>query len=136
MTTPVREFIRTSAVGESIQKRIREGVPEIGWAGDPFLTLCWNKIELRFEVWDERDEKPGLVFRSRQLFDAADIPDVHQLCSLLRDRDLRRRGIDEILEEIDSQNEALLTVGQDQYKDQQMAALERVYGILGGKTLW
>lgn len=140
MDSPVRDIIRTTAAGEAMQTMLREGVPEIGWDGDPWLTLCWNKLELRFEVWDEKDERPRLVYRSRQLPDSGELLDIYQLCAHLRDHDLRKNDIDAVLKRMDAKNDALLAKDRARHFDQQCAAIEKVYWHVGRdqgiKLLW
>ena len=54
----VKDIIRTTAVGGAMQEMLTYGIPEIGWDGDPWVTLCWNKLESRWEIWSERGEEP------------------------------------------------------------------------------
>ena len=140
MDSPVKDMIRTSAVGEFMQQCLTEGVPEIGWDGDPWLTLCWNKLELRYEVWDERPERPRLVYRTRQFASSEELPDIYQLCAHLRDHDLRKRTVDDIIRDMDRKNDAIGAADRDKYFQQQCAALEKVYWAAGRdqgiKLLW
>lgn len=39
-------------------KWLREGKPELGWSGDPFLVLAFARIEQRWELWRHEPE-PG-----------------------------------------------------------------------------
>jgi hypothetical protein len=125
---PVREFVRQSAVGESMQRMLREGVPEIGWEGDPFLTLCWNKTALRWEVWDERQEKPYCVYRSRHFASHDEIPDIFQLCAHLRDHDLRKN---DVVARVDKHNAAVEKALNERRHGEQVEALMKVAFYIG-----
>jgi hypothetical protein len=88
----IKDIIRTSAVGGAMQEMLTYGVPEIGWSGDPWITLCWNKLENRWEIWSEKEETPVCVHRSVPMTDENKLPNIYELCAHLRDHDLHKVG--------------------------------------------
>jgi hypothetical protein len=69
-------------------------------------------LELRYEVWDEREERPRLVYRSRQLTDSGELLDIFQICAHMRDHDLRKNDIDEVLKRMEGRD----VVNASQYR--------------------
>jgi len=126
--TAIRDQIAASAVGEHLQKRLREGDPTLGWAGDPWLTLCWNKLESCWEVWDERPERPVRVKRSITLLTPAiGQEQIVQLLIHLRDHDFRNFSIEEQIERIDKHNESVEAAQHYASSQKTLESLEKVY---------
>lgn len=124
----VRDMIRTEAVGGTMQDMISYGVPELGWKGDPWLTLVWRKLESRWEIWDQQNEfKPSCVYRSRQFTGADELPDIFQVVQHMVLHDFRNRGIDEQLADIDAHNAAVEREKDRVATERTAAMLEKVY---------
>jgi len=127
----IRRELAVAAVGEHLQEKIRYGYPEIGWDGDPWLTLAYNKLEDRYEIWyTQPGYEPVAVMRSKP-FGKGRPPSVEELCEHLRNHDLRKIAADKILSRVDDHNAAVQKALQDRYHDQQAAALEKVYWHVG-----
>lgn len=45
------------SVAEHWIRPLREGKPELGWSGDPFLVLAFHQIENRWELWRNEPER-------------------------------------------------------------------------------
>lgn len=55
-------FDPRQAIADRLIEPIRKGKPELGWPGDPALALAFNRIEQRWELWEElADGKYRLV---------------------------------------------------------------------------
>lgn len=129
----IRHELEVAAVGEHHQTYIRQGLPEVGWDGDPWLTLAYNKLQDRYEVWIEDPGKdPICVMRSRPFSEG--VPSIHELCIKLRDHDLRKLSEKQILKRIDDHNAAVQKAVQDKGFQEQAAALEKVYWAVGKDT--
>jgi len=126
-TDPRKLLLGRETVGEHIQSMLRNGVPEIGWEGDLYLTLAYNKLEDKWEVWDTRPDGRAVLVMVRP---AATLGDAHsaalQLCARLRDGDLRRKSITQILDEVDSHNDRVRIERDKKYRDHWGAAYERL----------
>lgn len=59
--TTSRRPAEIQAVQGRLQDVIRDGLPEVGWDGDPLLTLAYNPRLDRWEVWDEAFYPPKIV---------------------------------------------------------------------------
>lgn len=129
----IRREIAIAALGEHHQKAIREGMPEVGWSGDPWLTLAYNKLEDRLEIWSTipgRD--PYCALRSRPLSEG--VPSSQELCRHLAEHDLHNFSIEQIQKRIDRhnmENEARIAAKGFQ---KQAEALEKVYWAVGKDT--
>ena len=123
--TGILDTIRHSAVGGDMQHMLTYGIPEIGWNGDPWITLCWNKLESRWEIWSTRDE-PYCVHRSRPMHQR-ELPNIFELCAHLRDHDLHKVKVEDVLDRVDKHNDKLIKEQQTKVKEAQVEALEKVY---------
>ena len=129
----IRRELAVAALGEHHQQKIREGMPEIGWDGDPWLTLCYNKLEDRLEVWQEDPgREPVCVMRSKPLVQGA--PSIIELCMHLRDHDLRKIATSTIEARIDQENEENQARVAAEHFDQQVEAMQKVYWAVGRDT--
>jgi len=127
----IRHELEVAAVGDHHQAYIRKGLPEVGWDGDPYLTLAYNKLEDRFEIWvEDPGRDPRCVMRSGS-FTMYGTPSIHELCIHLRDHDLRKRSVNEVLLDLDRHNRATEKRAQDKGLQEQAAALEKVYWAVG-----
>ena len=127
----LRSHLEVTAVGEHLQHYIRYGVPEIGWDGDPWLTLAYNKLEDRYEIWQEDPgREPVCVMRSKP-FHTNGVPDIHELCIKLRDHDLRKLATHQIEKRVDDANYKRQMEVQEYEKERQYEALHRVAWEIG-----
>lgn len=132
MTTPdIRHELAVAAVGEHLQDYIRHGLPEVGWDGDPWLTLAYNRLQDRYEIWvQDPGRDPVCVMRSRP-FSEGGVPSIHELCAKLASHDLRKISESEILRRLDKHNAAIEQAARDKGFQEQAAALEKVYWHVG-----
>ncbi len=114
-----------------MQKMLSGGVPEIGWDGDPDITLCYHKLEQRFEIWSTKFPEPQCVHRSRRWSNKEALPDIFALCAHLRDHDLHKVAMSDILKRIDDKNAAIKQKADELAFGQQVQALEKVYWLVG-----
>ena len=127
----IRRELAIAALGEHHQKYIREGMPEVGWDGDPWLTLAYNKLEDRMEIWQEDPGRdPVCVMRSKPL-DENGVPSIQELCVHLASHDLRKIASGMIEKRIDDHNAAVEKAAQERGFQEQAAALEKVYWHVG-----
>lgn len=126
----IRHELSVAAVGGHHQKYIREGLPEVGWSGDPWLTLAYNRLEDRWEIWlEDPGRDPQKIMQSKPFFEG--IPSVHELCAKLAEGDLRKRTTKDVLADIDKHNAKLEADIAQAHRDRQNAALEKVYWHVG-----
>lgn len=127
----IRHELAVAAVGEHLQEPVRNGMPAIGWSGDPWLTLAYNKLADRYEIWiEDPGRDPVCVLRSKP-FTENGVPSVQELCTHLRDHDLRKITAHQVEKRVDAHNAAVEKAVRDRGHDQQAAALERVYWHAG-----
>tara|TARA_R110000824_G_scaffold37452_1_gene114920 strand:- start:24 stop:467 length:444 start_codon:yes stop_codon:yes gene_type:complete len=129
----IRHELEIAAVGEHLQRYIREGLPTAGWDGDPWLTLAYNKLEDRYEVWvEDPGRSPKCVLRSKPF--SRGEPSIQELCIHLRDNDLRKKSVDDVLAAVDAHNAATERKARESGFQAQAAALEKVYWSVGKAT--
>lgn len=136
MSTPpdIRHEIDVAAVGEHIQSYIRHGLPEVGWDGDPWLTLAYNKLQDRYEVWvEDPGREPVCVMRTGPFSENGE-PSVHELCIKLASHDLRKIAVEQVLKNIDDHNERVQAEAAYQGQQKQQEALAKVYWEVGKAT--
>lgn len=93
-------------VGSGFADMLRYGVPTLGWEGDPFLMVCWNKQLDRIEIWDTRaGEGQEQLVGSAPSFPP---PSPHKMIEYLMMRDTHRKSIDKIVQEIDDHNDKIM----------------------------
>lgn len=122
------DMLKRELLGPEIQARLRDGIPEIGWQGDPWLTVFFNHLTDSWEIWDEYSEKPRLVAQKRN--DSGEI-NIHTLCAHLRDHDLRRMTMADIEDRIDDHNDAIERAQTAAMEDKMGEQLERVVWAIG-----
>lgn len=129
----IRREIAIAALGEHHQERIREGMPEVGWKGDPFLTLAYNKLQDRMEVWSEMPGRdPYCALRSAPLSEG--VPNIRELCQHLADHDLHTYSAAQLEKRVDDFNLANEKYIQEKGLQKQAEALEKVYWSVGKDT--
>lgn len=121
----VNESLRARELGTEWQKALREGVPEIGWDGDPWLTLAYNQIEHKFEVWDEKPAENSPVIVAGWPADQGP-ESVLALCSILRDYSLKHRTAADVVKEVIDHNDAIKAELDKQQKEATRESAERV----------
>ncbi len=109
LTKRIRE---TKLIGNDLADIITKGSPAMGWEGDPFLMVCWNKELNRIEIWDERNGPGRETLVGSAPFDPP--PNPYQMVQYLLMRDMSRKSIDEIVDEIDTHNDKIM---EDQAKE-------------------
>lgn len=61
MSEPI-VFDPRQQVADRLIRPLREGKPELGWSGDPFLVLVFERISQRWELW-RNEPAPGFPDR-------------------------------------------------------------------------
>ena len=131
----IRAELAHAALGEHYQDKIRYGDPSIGWDGDPWLTLAYNKLENRYEIWvEDPGRDPVCVMQTKPFHELDGAPSITELCIKLRDHDLRKISVDVILKRIDEHNAAREAEVAAHHEQTQMAAMEKVYWDVGKQT--
>ena len=102
LTKRIRE---TKLIGNDLADIITKGSPAMGWEGDPFLMVCWNKELDRIEIWDERNGAGRETLVGSAPFNPP--PNPYQMVEYLMMRDMSRKSIDEIVKEIDDHNDKI-----------------------------
>lgn len=126
----IRHELAVAAVGEHLQSYIRMGMPEVGWDGDPWLTLAYNKLQDRYEIWvEDPGRDPVCVMRSKP-FDEG-VPSIQELCAHLASHDLRKIAASTIEKRIDDHNLKVQAAAAERGLQQQAEALEKVYWHVG-----
>ncbi len=126
----IRHELAVAAVGEHLQDYVRTGLPEVGWEGDPFLTLAYNKLQDRYEIWVEMPGRdPQCVMRSKPFSEG--VPSIQELCQKLADNDLRKISEDQVLKRIDDHNLKVEADAAERGFQEQAAALQEVYWHVG-----
>jgi hypothetical protein len=121
----IRHQLDIAAVGEHYQTYIRDGMPEVGWQGDPWMVLVYNKLQDRFEVWQQKPGRdPVAVLRAKPMVEG--VPSIEQLCLLLAKGDHNGRNVEQFLADLDAHNEQLLAARQAEAQEQSTEALRRV----------
>ena len=127
----IRHELAVAAVGEHLQHSVRTGMPEVGWDGDPFLTLAYNKLMDRYELWvEDPGRDPVCVMRSKP-FTEEGAPSIQELCRKLAENDLRKISEAQILKRIDDHNLEVQAKAAAAGQQKQTEALEKVYWHVG-----
>jgi hypothetical protein len=121
LTRRIRE---TKLIGGDLCDIITKGSPAMGWEGDPFLMVCWNKELNRIEIWDERNGPGNETLVGSAPFDPP--PNPYQMVQYLLMRDMSRKSIDEIVKEIDDHNDAIVRSNEKERQDKLEEAKDRV----------
>lgn len=131
-TVAIKDQIQASRVGGHLQELLSKGKTDLNggaWRGDPWLTLCWNKLENRWEIFDEKNERPRRVCRGPVMV-GDKRPDHSTFLSVLmhlRDHDHRNFTTDQILNRIDDYNDVITKAKEAAHRDNQVEALSKVY---------
>ena len=102
LTQRIRE---TKLIGGDLSDIITKGSPAMGWEGDPFLMVCWNKELNRIEIWDERNGAGRETLVGSAPFDPP--PNPYQMVQYLLMRDMSRKSVNQIVQEIDDHNDKI-----------------------------
>lgn len=120
-----RRIKATEWVGSGFADMLRFGIPTMGWEGDPFLMVCWNKQLDRVEIWDTRQGEGN-----EQLVGSAPAsppPSPHKMIEYLMMRDMHRKSIDKIVDEIDAHNDKIMEDVDKRHKDEMEEAEDHVH---------
>lgn len=127
----IRHELAVAAVGEHLQSYIRGGLPEVGWDGDPWLTLAYNKLQDRYEIWvEDPGQDPVCVMRSKTFTDNG-VPSIQELCIHLANHDLRKLSTAMIEKRIDEHNLKVQAEAQERGLQEQAEALSKAYWYVG-----
>jgi len=121
LTRRIRE---TKLIGGDLTDIITKGSPAMGWEGDPFLMVCWNKELNRIEIWDERNGAGMETLVGSAPFDP--LPNPYQMVQYLMMRDMSRKSINEIVQEIDDHNDKIIDDKKKEQADRMEEAEDRV----------
>ena len=119
-----RRIKGTEWLGSGFADMLKYGIPTMGWEGDPFLMVCWNKQLDRIEIWDTRQGEG-----EEQLVGSAPAsppPSPHKMIEYLMMRDTHRKSMDDIISEIDTHNDKIMESKDKVIKDQMEEASDHV----------
>ena len=115
---------QTKLIGNDLADIITKGSPAMGWEGDPFLMVCWNKELNRIEIWDERNGPGRETLVGSAPFDPP--PNPYQMVQYLLMRDMSRKSIDQIVDEIDTHNDKIIKDQAKEHADRMAEAEDKV----------
>ena len=95
-------YASLTAVGGRLQEVIQQGFPEVGWRGDPLLTLVRDGDQ--WQVYDRALNPPKPVL-SKPVEGLRDL-DFRSMCEKLRDADAATQGPATITERVFARNKA------------------------------
>ena len=121
LTRRIRE---TKLIGTDLADIITKGSPAMGWEGDPFLMVCRNKQLNRIEIWDERNGPGRETLVGSAPFDP--LPNPYKMVEYLLMRDMSRKSIHTIIDEIDVHNDKVIADKVKIEKDKMEEAEDRV----------
>lgn len=119
-----RRIKATEWVGSGFADMLKFGIPTMGWEGDPFLMVCWNKQLDRIEIWDTRQGEG-----EEQLVGSAPAsppPSPQKMIEYLMMRDTHRKSLDKIIDEIDVHNDKIIDAQEREHQDQMEEANDHV----------
>jgi hypothetical protein len=119
------QMLARELAGEHIQQRIHYGIPEIGWDGDPWLSLYYNKLQDAYEVWDEKDEPVLIARRPAETMGRIEEA-VVQLCVGLRDHDFRKFSAEQIAKRVSDHNDRIRAEESRRLAERREAASDRL----------
>ena len=114
----------TKLIGGDLSDIITKGSPAMGWEGDPFLMVCWNKELNRIEIWDERNGAGKESLVGSAPFDPP--PNPYQMVQYLMMRDMSRKSVNKIVQEIDDHNDKIIKDREKEQADKMEEAEDRV----------
>ena len=100
-------------VGEHLARKIKEGDPDTGWEGDPFLVLTYDESDGYWRVWDTVNGTPDLICKRKS--DGREL-DTRSLTTGLRNADLREQSAKEIRDRVDAQNAAVQAAAEKELR--------------------
>lgn len=107
-----------TALGEHLQEALRRGVPDLGFDGDPWLTVYFNKLTESFEVWHERPgAKPYRCYTGK----TRDQLHLNVICAHLRDHDAHKGNNALVVAERVEASNAAVAAEQDRKADDKIA---------------
>lgn len=121
LTRRIRE---TKLIGGDLCDIITKGSPAMGWEGDPFLMVCWNKQLNRIEIWDERNGAGMETLVGSAPFDPP--PNPYQMVQYLMMRDMSRKSVNDIIKDIDDHNDKIIDDKNKENEDRMEEAEDRV----------
>lgn len=85
-----------------MQDAIQKGMPEVGWRGDPLLSLVFNHQQETWIVQDHAFSPPKVVLR-KPANGMRDL-DFRSLCVKLRDGSFEGQTVETIMDRMDARN--------------------------------
>lgn len=139
----LQESVRSEQLFNDLADMLMKGVPELGWEGDPWLKVVYNKLFDRLEIVDTHPQYDG---KYETLFTTqpgeAIMADPYSMIRRVKMCDHRHRTVDEFLTFLDEQQEAFEKAqdktereGFAEKADQLAFAIQRDVGhMYGGST--
>jgi hypothetical protein len=109
-----------SLVADRTTERLTRGDPILGWSGDPYLVLTFNRVDGCWELFRDVGGEVSLVARKHGVLD----PDV--LIAELVARDSQGRGHVNQVDSIINHNEALMAERARKAEEAKGAMLEHL----------
>ena len=112
-----------------IQQVVQEGFPEVGWEGDPLLTVYYNAKDEEWQVLDHAFSPPQTILRkaSRGLGDL----DYRTLCQKLKAAQFKGQGVQSIINRMEARNEAVEAERTAISREYNMEAAEKLAWAVG-----
>lgn len=109
-----------SLIADRTAERLQHGDPVLGWGGDPYLVLTFNRVDECWELFRDVGGEVSLVARKRGQLD----PDL--LIKELIERDSQGRGHKNKVEEMIRHNDALEAERERKMTEAMGSALEHL----------
>lgn len=116
-------YASLTAVGGRLQEVIQQGFPEVGWRGDPLLSL--ERVGDVWQVYDRAFNPPRPVL-SKPVEGLRDL-DFRSMCEMLRDADAATQGPATITERVFARNKAKEEASREKIRDISEAVAYELY---------
>ena len=109
-----------SLIADRTAQRLQQGDPTLGWSGDPYLVLTWNRIDEVWEVFRDVGGEVSLVARK-----AGELDGDRLIRELVR-RDSQSRGFEDTVDAMIKHNDAVQADRERKAHEAQVAAAEHL----------
>ena len=92
-------------VSGRIQEAIQKGLPEVGWEGDPLLTIALDRKTDEWVIRDHAFSPPQVIIRKPT--DGLRDLDFRSLCIKLREAQFKGQGMQTIFNRMEARNAAI-----------------------------
>ncbi len=93
-------------IGGRIRQAVQEGLPEVGWDGDPLLEAAFNPATQEWQVIDRATTPNQIILRKP--YDGLRDLDFRDLCKRLKDAQVPRdKGVHTIFDRMNARNQAI-----------------------------